>query len=124
MNVLIRWSQLKGLTSVCVFIWILKLDACVICIQVKEWLLERSEKKIKIVNSNFHNQITDHVTVLISEQVVFVSGTSSAFSEVRKSSESGFFSFYVPHVFPILQEENGPIMIPRTVLKLKLWRGQ
>ena len=68
MNVLIRWSQLKGLTSVCVFIWILKLDACVMCIQVKEWLLERSEKKIKIVNCNFHNQITDHVTVLISEQ--------------------------------------------------------
>ena len=25
-------------------------------------------KKIKIVNSNFHNQITDHVTALISEQ--------------------------------------------------------
>ena len=25
-------------------------------------------KKIKIVNRNFHNQITDHVTVLISEQ--------------------------------------------------------
>ena len=25
-------------------------------------------KKIKIVNCNFHNQIIDHVTVLISEQ--------------------------------------------------------
>ena len=25
-------------------------------------------KKIKIVNCNFHSQITDHVTVLISEQ--------------------------------------------------------
>ena len=25
-------------------------------------------KNIKIVNCNFHNQITDHVTVLISEQ--------------------------------------------------------
>ena len=29
----------------------------------------------------------------------------------------GFFSFYVPHVLPISQEENGPIMIPKSVLK-------
>ena len=35
-----------------------------------------------------------------------------AFSQVRK-----------PHVLPILQEENGPIMIPKTVLKSGLWHG-
>ena len=36
-----------------------------------------------------------------------------AFSQVRK-----------PHVLPISQEENGPIMIPKTVLKSGLWRGR
>ena len=33
-----------------------------------------------------------------------------------------FFLFYVPHVLPISQEESGPIMIPKTVLKSRLWR--
>ena len=47
-------------------------------------------KKIKIVNCNFHNQITDQWFQNRSQ--IFVSGTGSDFSEVRKSSKSGFFS--------------------------------
>ena len=34
-----------------------------------------------------------------------------------------FTCLFVPHVLPILQEENGPIMIPKTVLKSGLWHG-
>ena len=33
-----------------------------------------------------------------------------------------FTCLFVPHVLPISQEENGPIIIPKTVLKSGLWR--
>ena len=33
-----------------------------------------------------------------------------------------FTCLYLPHVLPISQEENGPIIIPKTVLKSGLWR--
>ena len=33
-----------------------------------------------------------------------------------------FTCLFVPHVLPISQKENGPIMIPKTVLKSGLWR--
>ena len=112
-------------------------------------------------------QITYHVTTsqtwFQNRSQIFVSGTRCAFSEERKSSESGFFSLskrallvpetkncseirtvtwsviwlwklkfsifvclftflFVPHILPISQKENGPIMTSKTVLKSGLWR--
>ena len=35
-----------------------------------------------------------------------------------------FTCLFVPHILPISQKENGPIIIPKTVLKSGPWRGQ
>ena len=39
---------------------------------------------------------------------------------VVEIEDINFCCLFVPHVLPILQEENGPIMIPKTVLKSEL----
>ena len=59
---------------------------------------------------------------------------SKNFSEIRtvtwsviwlwKMKFSIFVCLFVPHVLPILQNENGSIMIPKTVLKSGLLRGK
>ena len=100
-------------------------------------------KKIKVVNCKFYNQITNHVTVLISEQFLesrldlLQNWQNVMYKQTSKQTNKQKLKFFISttrfwttsqqwsgFVLYISQKENGPIMIPKTVLKSGLWRGQ